>query len=188
MRIWLLIALFATSAQAADCLPFRKLIVGHAQVQYGLSAPIPMFVAQIQQESDCRPTITAWDSGRGLAQFMDSTADQVSKLFPELGPSDPYNPGWAIPAMIRYDGWLNARVQGATECDKWAAALKSYNAGLGYVKRAQAKSSMPGVWFNATEWVESGQSAKNFEYSRLYPHWILEKRQPQFSTWGHHVC
>ena len=185
---FLILLIAAHPVRADDCLPFRKLITGHAQAQYGLSAPVPMFAAQIQQESSCRPGIVSWDNGQGLAQFTGSTIDFAGKLFPDLGEPAPLNPIWAIPAMLRYDAWLKKQLQAATECDGWAAALKAYNAGAGYVKRAQAASTEPGVWFGQTEFVQTGQSAKNFEYSRMYPRKILIDRQPKFAIWGMMVC
>ncbi|MBC7857995.1 MAG: transglycosylase SLT domain-containing protein [Burkholderiaceae bacterium] len=178
----------ANPAPAADCAPFRKLLTGHAHRLFGLDAPIPMFIAQITQESGCRPGVTAWDNGRGLAQFMDGTTEQVARLYPDLGTPAPYSPAWAIPAMLRYNGWLHARVRGDTECDRWAAVLKSYNAGLGYVQRAQRRSHTPGVWFNATENINAGQGDKNFEYSRRYPRLILFKHQPLYAAWGATLC
>lgn len=178
----------SSQVPAADCAPFRKLLTGHAHRLFGLDAPVPMFAAQITQESGCRPGITAWDNGRGLAQFMDPTAAQVARLYPDLGQPQPYSPTWAIPAMLRYDGWLHDRVKGDTECDRWAAGLKSYNAGLGYVQRAQRRSPTPGVWFNATENINAGQSDKNFDYSRRYPHLILFKHQARFIAWGAAMC
>lgn len=182
---WCLLSLAATPPGA---LQFRSQLTREAQFVYGLSAPIPMFAAQIEQESGWRPGITAWDNGRGLAQFMDPTADTIVKLYPELGAPQPYNPGWAIRAMVRYDKWIWGRVLGDKDCDHWAAVLKGYNAGAGYVRQAQDKSAQPGVWFGVTEFVTTRQSAKNFEYSRMYPRWILLKRQSNYAGWGVLTC
>lgn len=166
----------------------RATLVREAQFVYGPGAPIPMFAAQIHQESTWRADVTAWDNGRGLAQFMDATAATIVRNYPELGAPSPYDPRWAIRAMVRYDGWLLARVQGSNPCNRWAAALKSYNAGLGYVQRAQRVSPQPGVWWDQTEWIKTGQSDKNFEYSRKYPRWILLQRQPLYVAWGSVMC
>lgn len=182
---WCLLSLAAPPPAA---LKYRSQLTREAQFVHGLSAPIPLFAAQIEQESGWRPGITAWDNGRGLAQFMDPTADTIVRQYPELGAPQPYNPGWAIRALVRYDQWLAKRVQGDTSCDKWAASLKGYNAGLGYVQQAQRKSDRPGVWFGATEFVLTRQSSKNFEYSRMYPRWILLKRQSNYSGWGVLTC
>lgn len=176
-------------AQAADlCGKYRATLTREAQAVYGLAAPVPMLAGQLRQESGCRADVTAWDNGRGLAQFMDGTALQVSRSFSELGAPDPYSPTWAIRALVRYDGWLKDRVQGGNECHQWGAALKGYNAGLGYVQRAQRRSPTPGLWFDVTENINAGQSEKNFEYSRRYPHLILFKHQLLYQAWGATVC
>jgi hypothetical protein len=169
-------------------LQWRPTLVRESQAVYGLNAPVPMFAAQITQESGGVANTTAPDLGRGLAQFMDGTSQQISKLYPELGAPDPYNPKWAIRALIRYDSWLSKRVKGKDECEVWGSALKGYNAGLGYVQRAEKKSETPDIWFTKTEYVPSGQSQKNFLYSQKYPRWILFKHQLHYLSWGHVVC
>lgn len=179
-------ASFAAPPQTA--VRYRPILTREAQFVHGLSAPVPMFAAQIEQESGWRPGVTAWDNGRGLAQFMDPTTTMVIRLYPELGQADPYNPTWAMRAMVRYDAWLWKQVKGRDACHRWAAALKGYNAGVGYVQQAQRKSDTPDVWFDATEHVTTRQSAKNFEYSRLYPRWILIKRQVNYVGWGTYTC
>ena len=178
----------ALSAPPLASLNYRRQLTREAQFIYGLEAPIPMFAAQIEQESGWRPGITAWDNGRGLAQFMDPTTDTIIRLYPDLGAAQPYNPIWAMRAMVRYDQWLSKQVVGDTHCDKWAASLKGYNAGVGYVKQAQRKSGKPGLWFGNTEFVTTRQSPKNFEYSRLYPRWILLKRQKNYFGWCSYIC
>ena len=151
-------------AYAGDlCAQYRNFYVRAAQARFGPDAPVPMFMAQARQESSCRADVTAVDLGRGLLQFMDGTAEQVSRQFPQLGPPQPYDPRWAIQAQMEYDGWLYSKVRGRDDCNRWAAALKAYNAGLGYVQQAQAKSPQPAQWFGITEFVPTRQSAKNFE-------------------------
>jgi hypothetical protein len=184
--IWLFLI---TPASAADlCDRYRTLLVREARAVHGINAPAPMYMAQIRQESSCREGVTAWDNGRGLAQFMDGTAKQVAVLHPELGPPDPYNPRWAIRALVRYNRWIYQRVKGKDECHRWAATLKGYNAGPGYVMQAQIKSLDPLTWFGVTEFVPTRQSAENFEYSRLYPRKILFKHQPLYTNLGKTVC
>lgn len=183
---------FTVGAARADivdpCNPFRATLVREAQAVYGVGAPVPMIAGQLRQESTCRPGVTAWDNGRGLAQFMDPTAKMISGAYPDLGPPDPYNPRWAIRAAIRLNEWNYKRVRGSNECERWAAALKAYNAGVGYIQRAQRQSDKPDQWFGATEYINAGQSKKNFEYSRLYPRWVLFKHQPRYASWGQVVC
>lgn len=183
------IYIMTPEAKAADnCLAYRSMVAREAQAVHGPDAPTPMFVGQIKQESSCRPGITAADLGRGIAQFMDGTTKQVASLFPELGPADPYNPRWAIRAMIRYDGWIYRRVKGKDECHRWGAALVSYNAGLGWVQRAQKASAAPEVWFDVTEKINPGQTAMNFTYSRSYPYKILLQHQKAYVSSGKTTC
>lgn len=179
----------ASFANAADnCTRFSALVVRESQAVHGPNAPAPRYMAQIAQESGCRPDITAWDNGRGLAQFMDGTAKMIPALCPGIGPVAPYDPRWAVRAMICYDVWLGKRVQGMTECQSVAAALKGYNAGLGYVQQAQTKSSAPGQWFGLTEFILTRQSPINFEFSRTYPRKILFQHQPKFRELGRLTC
>lgn len=176
-------------AHAADlCTQYVNMLTREAQAVRGPDAPTPMFMGQLRQESSCRADVTAWDNGRGLAQFMDATIKQVAAMFPELGPPAPYDPRWAIRAMVRYDGWIYRRVKGADACNRWAAALKGYNAGPGYVLQAQARSTQPEVWFGVTEFVTTRQSASNFEYSRAYPRKIIFQHQPRYLAIGMSVC
>ena len=185
----IILSLFALDAIAIERVArWASDVKREAQAVQGIYAPVPMYLAQIHQESGGRENITASDLGRGLAQFMDATASWVSEAYPELGAPDPYNPKWAIRALIRLDMHNHKRVRGVDSCQKWGAALKAYNAGLGYVQKAQAASNNPEQWFGFTEYVKTRQSAKNMEYSRLYPRWILYKHQPQYSIYGSTVC
>lgn len=179
------VSLFAAPAAA---LKYRGTLTREAHFVHGLDAPIPMFAAQIEQESGWRPGVTSYDNGKGLAQFTGKSIDWIGELYPELGKSEPYNPTWAIRALVRYDAWLVARVKGIDECHRRAAALKGYNAGLGYVQRAQKASSQPEVWFGITEHVPTRQTPQNFEASRMYPRLILFKRQPGYREWGTYTC
>lgn len=187
--ILMVLSFAAGYAFGADiCTRYAAMVAREAQAVNGINAPVPMYLGQMRQESSCRADVTAWDNGRGLAQFMDGTAKQVSALYPELGPPDPYNPRWAIRALVRYDNWIYGRVKGRDTCHRWAAALKGYNAGPGYVQQAQAKSPDPLTWFGVTEFIPTRQSKENFEYSRTYPHKILFKHQPLYAGLGATVC
>ncbi len=172
------------SAPPAAALKYRPDLTREAHFVFGLRAPIDYLAGQIHQESGWRPGITAWDNGRGLAQFMDPTAKWVAEKYPEVGEPAPYDPLWAIRAMVRLDAFNAGKVAAETPCDRWGAGLKAYNAGLGYVLRAQKRFNPPGRWFGGVELVNAGQSAKNFEYSRLYPRWIIFKHAPRYAAWG----
>lgn len=176
------------AGQPAAARQYRGILTREAHYLNGLSAPIPMYAAQIEQESGWRAGITAWDGGKGLAQFMDGTAGDIVRFYPELGKPAPMNPGWAIRALVRYDTRLQGIVAGDDDCNRRAAALKGYNAGVGYVLQAQKASAQPGRWWGVTEYVKTRQSPQNFEASRMYPRWILVKRQPNYKGWGAYTC
>ena len=178
----------AFAQEPAAALRYRADLTREAQFIFGLDAPVPMLAAQIEQESGWRPGITAWDNGRGLAQFMDPTAQWVAEKFDDLGQPEPYNPRWAMRALVRLDQYNAQRTAGDTACDTWGAGLKAYNAGLGFVQRARKRSTAHGQWFGRTELINTGQSAKNCEYSRLYPRWILLGRQHKYLRWGRGVA
>lgn len=167
---------------------WRPHITREAQAIYGINAPIPMLAGQIWQESGGREKVTAWDGGMSLGQFMPNTVKQIVSTFPELAPADPYSGIWSIRAQVRYLGWMRQRTKGIDDCHRWSAVLKGYNAGLGYVQRAQKRSPEPGIWYGVTEDINPGQSEKNFVYSRAYPRWIIYRHQHRFVTWGNVVC
>ncbi|MDG3784759.1 lytic transglycosylase domain-containing protein, partial [Pseudomonas aeruginosa] len=56
-----------------------------------------------------------------MAQFMPGTAEWIAGLYPAaLGTNQPFNPGWALRALVTYDRWLYDRNQASSECDRWA--------------------------------------------------------------------
>ena len=177
---------YAQTPAAAN--QYRGILIREAHVANGLNAPIPMYAAQIEQESGWRAGITAWDNGRGLAQFMDGTAGDISRLYPALGTPQPYNATWAIRALVRYDTYLGQHVKAVDDCQRSGAALSSYNGGLGYVMQSQKASPKPATWFGVTEAVPSKQSKSNFAASRSYPRKILFDRQPKYRLWGAYTC
>lgn len=187
LLMWLVMS-SAVAAPLAVCQKYRPILTREAHFVQGLNAPIPMFAAQIEQESSCRAGITSFDGGKGLAQFTGGTIDGIGRLYPDLGPSQPYNPVWAIRALVRYDTWLHARVRGVDDCQRYAAALKGYNAGLGYSQQAQRLSRAPDIWFGMTEYVPTRQTPANFEASRMYPRKVLLQRQPNYRGWGKYLC
>jgi hypothetical protein len=110
-----------------------------------MQAPHHYFLGQGEQESGCREGITSFDSGRGFAQFMDSTAAEIHEresALKELGAEPmPYDPRWAIRAMVLYDKWLYDRVN----CEGWYFSFRSYNGGMGLLNReiSRAQSCKP---------------------------------------------
>lgn len=66
---------------------------------FGLNYPYWHSVGQLQQESRCRADATSFDAGKGIAQFMEGTQQDIEK---RIGKFDVYNPKQAINAQAYY--------------------------------------------------------------------------------------
>ena len=149
-----------------------------------------MFAAQVHTESRWKADDTSPVGAMGLAQFMPATAKWMPDIDPTLAPPAPYNPGWSIRAMLRYDLWLYGRARGVNDYQKMAFALSGYNGGEGWVNRdkklAARKGLDPGRWFGHVEKVNAGRSAANWRENRNYPRLILEEHQHAYERagWG----
>lgn len=202
---WLLLglALLVASCQpayAADAIPHaaeqhRRTLVRAAHAEWGLHAPIATFAAQVHQESLWRVNARSPVGAQGLAQFMPATAAWMGELYPRsLGPAQPYNPGWALRAMVAFDLWLYEQNQANSECERWAFVLSGYNGGNGWVNRdrrlASAKGADQLAWFDSVERHNAGRSAANFRENRHYPRAILLRWEPLYvaAGWGLGVC
>lgn len=173
----------------------QRTLIRTSHAFWGLDAPVATFAAQIHQESRWRADARSPVGAEGLAQFMPATSDWFAELYPsQLGERQPYNPGWAMRAMVLYDKWLHARIQAASPCEKWAMVLSAYNGGLGWVYRdkrlASSKGLDPLVWFDSVERVNAGRSTANWNENRGYPRKILLRWEPLYerAAWGNGVC
>lgn len=194
-----LIGFCAGDARAADAVPraagaYQADLTRVARYHYGLDAPVATLGGLIHQESWWRPDAVSPAGAQGLTQFMPGTTMWIASLYPELSDAQPFDPRWAIRAMVRYTVWLNARIQAAGPCEQWAFVLSAYNGGLGWVYRdkrlASAKGADPLAWFDSVERFNDGRSAANFRENRHYPRVILLRWEPlyQGAGWGAGVC
>lgn len=194
MRILaLLLVLIASSviAEPQQSLPYKRDVIRYSRVVWGMEAPIPLFAAQIHQESMWRPKAKSAYAA-GLTQFTPDTAEWIVKVFPELGKADVFNPTWAIQAMVRYDLWLYNRNQGASICDRMAFVLSAYNGGLGWTQRdrklAAAAGKDPNRWWGHVEGY-SKRAPQFIKENRDYPKKIIYQHQKQYLSWtGAPVC
>ncbi|HHK0500736.1 transglycosylase SLT domain-containing protein, partial [Pseudomonas aeruginosa] len=143
---------FATDRIPTAAEQYRRTLVRSAHAEWGLSAPIATFAAQVHQESRWRADARSPVGAQGLAQFMPGTAEWIAGLYPAaLGTNQPFNPGWALRALVTYDRWLYDRNQASSECDRWAFVLSAYNGGQGWVNRDRRLASASGAdqlaWF-----------------------------------------
>lgn len=190
------VVVVAAAVDPADTAPpisrkYRAELTRNARVVWGLDAPIAMFAGQVHQESSWNPDARS-PYASGLAQFTPATADWIDDVYTDLAPAQPLNPSWALRALVRYDKHLFDRVSGASECDRHAFMLASYNGGPGWVTRDQAKAATLGIdamrYWDAVERVNAGRNAAAFAENRGYPKRIIRTLQPQYAAWGRMVC
>lgn len=168
-------------------LQYRDDVIRNARLEWGLSAPVADFAAQLHQESGWRPDAISPAGAQGLAQFMPATADWISQLIPMLSSREPFNPAWAIRALVSYDRWLWQRVSAASDCERMAMTLSGYNGGLGWVQRDRRLASQKGLdstrWFGHVATVNAGRNAASWRENRHYPQRILRELAPRYLTW-----
>lgn len=172
---------------------YRATLTRNARVIWGLDAPVPMFGAQVEQESGWNTHAVSPAGAIGLAQFIPSTSDWIDDAYPDLGTAQPANPEWALRAMVRYDRHLYENVSGsATDCDRDAFMLAGYNGGEKWVQRDRALAGQTGHdssrYWGQVEAVNAGRTSAAWHENRGYPQRILRVLQPKYSVWGASVC
>ncbi|WP_260524267.1 transglycosylase SLT domain-containing protein [Serratia sp. PL7] len=174
----------------------QRELTRNARAIWGLDAPVALFAAQIHQESTWKATARSPVGALGLAQFMPATSDWIAGVYPKsLGANQPYNPSWAMRALVSYNLWHWDRILGTTsDCDRWAFVLSAYNGGLGWVQRDRKLATTKGLdhsryWGNV-ETVNAGRTAANWRENRGYPQRIIQRWQPLYvdAGWGLGVC
>jgi soluble lytic murein transglycosylase-like protein len=173
---------------------YQRLLRRSAHAYWGLDAPLATMAGQVHQESLWRADAVSPVGAAGLAQFMPATSDWFSTLYPDaIGGNQPFNPGWALRALVLYDRWLHQRVTAADNCQRWAMTLSAYNGGLGWVYRdkklASAMGADPLVWFNSIENYSRRADWARRE-NRTYVRNILNRWEPLYAAngWGAAVC
>lgn len=198
LAVALLLMLSAPPAKASVPIAaerHRAALVRAAHHGLGLDAPVATLAAQVHQESRWQASARSPAGAQGIAQFMPATAVWMADVYPiSLGQGDPYNPGWALRAMVAYDKWLLARTHASSPCDQWAMVLSAYNGGLGWVQKDSrlalaSGASLPLAWADI-EPHNAGRSAANFAENRHYVRVILTRWEPLYarSGWGRGVC
>jgi soluble lytic murein transglycosylase-like protein len=187
LLIWLPSPALAQETPRA-ALQHRAALTRIAHAGWGLDAPVPLFAAQIQQESGWNPQAVSRVGATGMAQFMPATANwwcALNKLSAiECQPSSPV---WAIRSLVGYDRWLYQRVRGESEFDRAWAMLRSYNGGLGHWQIEAAKAGA-GAGFDRiaidAACGRASRSAVHCAENLSYPDRILNRIQPRYAAWG----
>ncbi len=193
MRPWLALVLvaFAPATAEAQEIPreavrYQRQLMREAQAVWGLKAPIALFAAQIHQESGWRADARSKFAG-GLAQFTPDTAAWIGSAYKDLAGAEPFNPSWAMRAMVRYDRHLFDRIEAVSPCDQWAMTLSAYNGGLGWLKRDKALTLRAGLdplrWWENVE-LHSPRADWAIRENRGYPRRIMLDLQSRYHRWG----
>lgn len=192
LLLWVAVANAQEIPRAAH--QYRSTLIRCARAEWGLNAPVATFAAQVHQESLWRTDARSQAGAQGLAQFMPATSAWLPEVAPHTGEPAPYNPGWALRAMVAYDLWLWQRITAVTECHRMAMTLSAYNGGLGWLNRdkrlAEASGLDPARWWDHVETVNAGRAAWAIRENRGYPRRILLTLSPVYEAagWGRGVC
>ncbi|MEG0920637.1 MAG: lytic transglycosylase domain-containing protein [Comamonas sp.] len=170
-----------------ESLQYRDTLIRTARAVWGMDAPVAVFAAQVHQESAWKPGAVSKVGAQGLAQFMPGTTTWIATLDPALSTQEPFNPAWALRALVTYDQWLYARAPVRyTNHDRMWVALRGYNGGLGHW---QAEARASGVREPSREQVDAAcgtarRARLHCKENLGYPHRILVELQPRYAAWG----
>ncbi|AQV68523.1 putative soluble lytic murein transglycosylase [Escherichia coli IAI39] len=191
MIIFVLFPLNASEPPRAS-LAWRNELIRTAREVWGLNAPVADFAGQLHQESAWQPMVRSPVGAQGMAQFMPATATWISQLYPQLRENKPYNPTWAIRALVQYDQHLWKNISAKNDCQRMAFTLSAYNGGQGWVNRDKKLAASKGLdatsWFGHVEQVNAGRSATNWRENRRYPKMILYQHAARYLLWGQASC
>jgi soluble lytic murein transglycosylase-like protein len=171
----------------------RALLVRVSHYAWGLDAPVATFAGQVHQESGWRVDAVSRVGAQGLAQFMPTTTTWIGGLKPELAARQPFDPAWALQAMVTYDRWLFDRLPSRYAlCDRTWAALRGYNGGLGHWQ-AEAKATGLGAPTRRQVDAACGKAKRAALHCREnldYPARILQRHEPRYEAagWGAGSC
>lgn len=173
---------------------WQRELTRQARAEWGLDAPIATFAGQIQQESSWRTDAVSPAGARGLAQFMPATAGWISGAYSALADNDPFNPVWALRALVTYDRVLWQSVSAVDDCNRAAKMLSAYNGGGKWVERdealAAARGLQPLVYWGSVETVNAGRAPQFWNENRAYPRLVLRTHEPRYiaAGWGRGLC
>lgn len=173
-----------------DAYRYKHELRQQANFVWGIGAPTASFAAQIHQESHWNPSARSYVGAQGLAQIMPTTAKWIAEAYPGLRANAPYNPTWAIRALLQYDRHLWNSIRADNDCERMAFSLAAYNGGLGWVYKRQARSPHPGLCLAGTCEINPGITASNQRENAAYPRRILIQLEPQYvrGGWGRGSC
>ena len=123
--ILFIILFLAIPVNALDrCESLKRMVRLEHTKYFGLQYPYWYGIGQLKQESACRTTVTAFDAGQGVAQFMPKTEQYIESLMGEK--LDPYNPQHAIRMQAFYMHRIHTK---ESWTDRLWVSYQIYNSG-----------------------------------------------------------
>lgn len=137
-----------------EVLKYRNVLIREIRYTWGDAEPTETFFGQVHAESRWVATARSPVGAAGLTQFMPATAEWIQGLYAKdlkdiCGAQSgcPYDPRWALRALVLYDkrlydgyGWA------ASKIDRQALMLAAYNGGAGHIAREKSRcGSMPPI-------------------------------------------
>jgi|GEM_PF-1781536 len=171
----------------AAALPYRAELTRNARALWGLDAPVPVFAAQVHTESGWRADAVSPVGALGLAQFMPGTAKWISSIDPQLAAAQPYNPAWALRALVRYDQYLYSQAPARyAPHDRMWVALRGYNGGLGHWINEARATGQPQPTRAQVDAAcgRASRAPKHCTENLAYPRRVLVETQPRYAAWG----
>lgn len=168
---------------------YRRDLVRESQAWMGLAAPVCLLAGQIHQESRWNPQARSPVGAQGLTQFMPATARWLPTVEKNIIGVAPFNPQWAIRALVLYDRrQYSAITRTADDCERWAMTLSAYNGGLGWVNRdrrlcAEVADCDPSRWWGQVE-KYSRRAKWALNENRAYPRNIIRRWQSLYQAAG----
>lgn len=144
MKRWSIVLSFVFALNVAPVLALERCnsfvpLVRNAHMKYfGPAYPWQYGVGQLQQESNCRANITAFDGGMGAAQFMPKTSQYIQSLMRDK--LNPYNPVDAA----RMQAFYMARIyQKENPYKRIWWSYQVYNGGYSLLKKEADRAGKP---------------------------------------------
>ena len=165
---------------------YRRMIELAATRAFPNDPPVALLAAQVRAESAYAETARSHAGAQGIAQFMPRTALAMARLYPELRPAAPRDPGWALRAQALHMRDLVALYpSAASTCDRYAFALSAYNGGPLALARERAMSRNTSIWFGSVD-VQRSRTHANWNENRGYVRRILLQLEPRYERagWG----
>lgn len=167
-------------------LKYMRLLKRYSQHYVGHTAPVALYAAQIDTESNWRANVSS-PYADGLVQVTPGTEGDLKRWYPDdLSEGNRFDPAWSIRAMLLYNSRLKNNMVADTECDDHAFVLAAYNGGSGHILNEKNLAEQNGDnrnWYWGSVENYRARNEHAYEENRNYPIRIIIERQGKYRTW-----